>query len=210
MSFVDVGAHIGYFTVLAARSVGPGGKGWSFEAMPQSHSLLARNLCENGVSGVVEAIPKAVTDRVGYARVYPHRIYLSRSSLYVNDDMKIEEGILVETTSLDVFFEERGWPGVDLIKMDIEGSELKAIKGMRELVGRNRNVRLIVEFNPSTMGAAGVEAMEFIALLGDIGFRRLVALGCSKELRFPEDLDWLQEYARTSDGNLLCEIPAVG
>jgi precorrin-6B methylase 2 len=61
---VDVGAHVGYFTLLAARLCGPNGRVFAFEPHPDNFRLLERNIRENGAENVT-AVRKAVADRAG-------------------------------------------------------------------------------------------------------------------------------------------------
>jgi FkbM family methyltransferase len=206
MHFVDIGAHIGYFTILAAKAVEPIGKVWAFEPMPSTFLLLQRNIKENGVDKVVEAFQSAVTDKVDGILLFPHHL-LGRSSIVKRDGMRIQEAMHVETTSLDSFFKNRRWPRIDLIKMDIEGAEAKAIKGMNELVKRNPPVKLIVEFNLTTMEAARVTPKEFFLILQGTGFNVFRVIGCPNNLNIPSDIAWLIEHTRNAKDNvnLLCE-----
>jgi FkbM family methyltransferase len=206
MHFLDVGAHIGYFSILGAKAAGISGKVWAFEPMPITFDLLQRNIMENDVSDIVEAIPNAVTDDTGYTFLFPHPL-LGRSSIFRREGMKIKDAIKVKTTLLDVFFRERGWPRIDLIKMDIEGAEAKALRGMRELARRNPQVKLILEFNPITMEAAGVTPEEFFGTLQEVGFSGFSVIEHSRRLDIPADILWLTEYSHnTKDNvNLFCE-----
>lgn len=66
---LDIGAHIGYYTVLAARSVGNEGRVIAFEPDPQNYSLLVKNVAKNGYRNVT-AVQKAVSWNSGYAQLY--------------------------------------------------------------------------------------------------------------------------------------------
>jgi len=63
------------------------------------------------------------------------------------------------------------WPPVDVMKMNIEGSELAALRGMRQLSNRNPQLQLVMEFNPTAMARAHVTRMELRGTLTDLGFR---------------------------------------
>jgi len=204
MHFVDVGAHIGYYTLLAARAVGSVGKVWAFEPTPPTFLLLRQNILENNAQEVVEAVQKAVTDKVGCSMFFLHPM-LSRSSIVEPRDMKAHCAARVETTSLDAFFKERGWPRVDIVKMDVEGAETMVIQGMRELVHRNPRLRLIVEFSPANMRAAGVTAEDFLSSLHSLGFSGFVIDDRVEKLHFPSETSALADYVRRGPVNLLCE-----
>src|SRR5207249_1812032 len=78
---------------------------------------------------------------------------------------------IVNAVSLDDFAELEGWSRVDVIKMDIEGSEERALRGMRNLSKRSSDLRLIMEFNPMAMDRAGVSREILRIQLRELGFR---------------------------------------
>lgn len=96
---------------------------------------------------------------------------------------------------------------MDCIKIDIEGAEVQAIAGMRGLVGRNPQLRLVVEFNPVTMGAAKVSPEQFFEVLRGAGFDCFIVINTGRRLHIPEDLPWLTEHAANGGDNvnILCE-----
>jgi len=171
MTFVDLGAFCGYYTLLASRLVGPSGRVYAFEAHPANYAYLMRNIEANGCGNVV-AINKAAFNRNGKAVLVLEKDadhhWLSSSAPPSGNGASIE----VPTLSLDDFFAGEGWPSVDLVKIDIEGSEEAALEGMRELSRRNPHMSLIMELNWPAMQRAGVRREEMEALLAEIGFSR--------------------------------------
>jgi len=118
---VDIGANIGYYTLIFARLVGEQGRVFAFEPDPANFSLLAKNVAVNNYHNV-ELIQKAVSDQTGNARLYlspkstvDHRIYSS------NDNRKF---IDVEAVRLDDYFLDNNGK-IDFIKMDIQGLKVK-------------------------------------------------------------------------------------
>jgi len=79
--------------------------------------------------------------------------------------------LVVQTTSLDDFFEKQGWPGIDMIKVDIDGSEGLALHGMREVSVRNPQMQLIMEFDPDRIRQSGDRPEILAATILDLGFR---------------------------------------
>jgi FkbM family methyltransferase len=168
MTFVDVGAYIGYFTILASGFVGSGGRVYAFEPDDLAYHYLLRNVAVNGCGNAV-TINKAVSD--GTKTVTFIRDPKGPESFVTNAPFE-DDSVVVETVSLDSFFGTHNWSPIDVVKMNIEGSELPALRGMTEVSGRNAGLQLIMEFNPVAMRRAGVSREELTETLGKLGFRR--------------------------------------
>ena len=175
MIFVDAGAYAGYFTVLASTWVGDKGRVFAFEPDSLAYRFLAlnveRNACQN-----VTLINRAVTDRIGKMALVRDPVGPESFLTHEGHNKSASE---VATITLDSMFESLDWPRVDIIKMNIEGSELLALEGMRELSRRNPQLRLVMEFNPAAMRRAGVSRRELAKVLVGLGFRvgRIVERG---------------------------------
>jgi FkbM family methyltransferase len=167
MNILDVGANIGYYTLIGSRLVGVSGRIHAFEPESKAYEYLSRNVSTNKCSNVVK-VAKAVSDRQGPAIFIcnkPEEGFISNSS-------PSNGGITVQTISLDAYFSEEGWPPVDIIKMDIEGGEHSALRGMKELSQKNPELKLIMEFNRSNIERAGTTTEEIAYTLFELGFRR--------------------------------------
>lgn len=160
MVFIDAGAHVGYFSLIAARLVGPEGLVYSFEPDPSNHQLLEKNIELNNYKNVTP-VNSALSDRPGTMTLHLTSLDTGRHSLYPQD-IPLKGQINVPTTTLDAFLDARGWPQIDLIKMDVEGSEEDVINGMSELMKRNPKPQLLIEFNPALLRRAGVDLFKFI------------------------------------------------
>ncbi len=167
MNILDVGANIGYYTLIGSRLVGVSGRIHAFEPESKAYEYLSRNVSTNKCPNVV-LVGKAVSDRQGpasFIRNKPEEGFISNSS-------PSSRGITVQAISLDAYFSEEGWPPVDIIKMDIEGGEHSALRGMKELSQRNPELKLIMEFNRSNIERAGTTPEEIADTLFERGFRR--------------------------------------
>ena len=169
MVVIDVGAHVGYFTLLAARRVGSQGKVYSFEPDPANYRLLQQNIESNGYRNVV-VNQSAVSKTGGSAQLVLSSRDNGTHSLYGNgmpDAVKVSVGMV----SLDEFLTDEGWPKVDLVKMDVEGAEMDALEGMGRLLRESSGLKLVMEFNPTLLRNASVEPLEFLARPGEFGFK---------------------------------------
>ncbi len=199
MTVVDIGAHIGFYTLLAARLVGPTGKVYAFEPHPQNFALLKENIELNGYWNVT-AVNKAVTNRSGLVKLFAG-VHSSQPSLF-RDTFTTVPRVVVETTTLDDFFEEVGWPEIDLIKIDVEGAEPYVLQGARKLIKRV-GLKLIVELNPARLKAGRWTAEAFLYELCRWGSIQVIREhGCLE----PLNAALLQELKVNESINLLCII----
>lgn len=173
MRVVDMGANIGYHTMLMGSRVSPGGEVIAFEANPHTADLLRRGLIVSGYDQMTRVVQKVVADKPGTMQLTCSTAYNGSSSLYpldpnygYGDSTTIE----VEAVTLDGILE--GTDGrVDFIKMDIEGAEPLAFAGMAHCLERNPQIEILMECNPERFAAAGTDAALFLRSLGDRGFR---------------------------------------
>jgi len=164
---VDVGANIGYYTLMFARSVGESGRVFAFEPDPVNFSLLERNVQRNGYRNV-ELIQKAVAAQTGTLRLYLSETNRGDHRVYDSDDRRAS--IEIEAVDLDSFF--KGHDGrIDFIKMDIQGSEGGALRGMTDVLRNNAGVQLLTEYWPIGLHRFGLAADEFFRMLQRLDFK---------------------------------------
>jgi FkbM family methyltransferase len=134
-TFYDVGANIGYFTLIAARLVGPSGKVVAVEPQPEAVRRLRHNLELNGFDHVT-IVEAAIGDEEGESPlvVSPEGI-LEWAALEPSPPRELPS-IRVRTTTLDRL--RTGLPAPRLVKLDVEGAEGRAVAGMRELLRHDR------------------------------------------------------------------------
>jgi FkbM family methyltransferase len=142
---LDVGANHGYYTLIMADGVGPTGKVLAVEPNRKPARLLPLTLSVNGFTGWVEVVEKAASDteaeRVKFL-IPPH---FGMNAKLADQRDELGDVVEVETTSIDSL--TRGWPRVDLIKIDVEGAEEAVWRGMQETLARNPDVVVILEVN---------------------------------------------------------------
>jgi FkbM family methyltransferase len=205
-TFLDVGAHVGFYSLVAARKVGPRGRVFAFEPEEDNLRLLRKNIAENGFDNIT-AIPAAVSDRSGRAEMFVSRQGNDRHSLFRNPGSPMEERSEdVDTMSLDDFAASLGWPAIDLVKMDIEGAEPLALAGMRQLLKRSPRLNLIVEFSPGMLAAGGFPPERFLESLARHGlsFSVIEDDGTLIPVSSGQFLEWTEKVRRRGVVNLLC------
>ncbi len=154
---VDVGAHIGLYTMSAAKAVGPAGKVISAEPDPQSYALLKDNIALNHFDNV-EVVNAALSDRSGqiifYACTDP-----SLSGFELQPNAKLYETRMVKTLTLDELLDSLGVDQVNWIKLDVEGAEIRVLRGGEKMLRRAKNLHIIVE-------SSNAEAMDYLRQFG--------------------------------------------
>ena len=169
MHVLDIGANIGYFTLLTSRQVGAQGTVVAFEPSPRERNRLQKNLVLNHCQNVrVEQV--AVCDHIGEANLF---VVLGRetgcnSMRSPNVDEPIKP-ITVPTTTLDEYVSMHETGPIDFVKMDIEGAELSALKGARVLLtSSSRPIWLceMIDLRTAAWGYRAVENYDFMVRLG--------------------------------------------
>lgn len=138
----DVGAHRGFFSVLFSILVGPGGEVHCFEPVPENREVLERQRQANALETVIKVVPAAVTSETGTARFLMGN---SSSTGRLVKPQSDQRTISVRTITLDDYVAQGNGPP-DVIKMDVEGAETDAIRGMSETLRRHKP-KLIIEFH---------------------------------------------------------------
>jgi FkbM family methyltransferase len=196
--FVDCGANLGYFSLLAARRVGRLGRVDAFEPDPQNRTRLQAHVALNHADAVVRVHAAALADRVGKLQLHhpdPSRANHGQASLFA-DLAPGGESFDVPLVRLDQAIERVP----DLIKMDVEGAELLALRGAESLLVGDRPPSLIIEHNPVTARAAGFAPGDLLRFLRQLDARwraRWIGAALSQPLS-PSQLDGISR-----EGNLL-------
>jgi FkbM family methyltransferase len=172
MVVVDIGANIGYYTLIAAKLVGNKGIVYAFEPEPGNYKLLCENIAINGYTNVVP-IQKAVSNTSGKAKLYVGRAIADVSS-FAKDNVlthsKNADCLEVETITLDDFFEGTvGDDRINLIKIDVEGAEELVVDGADRVLRKNK-LKILIEFMPDQLRKAGTDPLELLRKLQNYGF----------------------------------------
>ena len=169
MNMVDVGAHVGYFSLLAASLVGESGRIFAFEPEPENYQILIGNIERNGYETIVVE-QKAISQSLGEVQLFISGLDNGSHSIYQNKKRRTTGFVTVPTITLDSFIELHGSPDLDLIKIDVEGAEIDVINGMQRILERLRPPALLIEFCPFLLQAAGKLPIDLIRLIRRWGF----------------------------------------
>jgi FkbM family methyltransferase len=139
---IDAGANVGIFTVKAAKTVGKQGKVVAIEPSEDSLKFLEENIKTNRLKNVI-IVPEGLWDKKGQKKFYLSSMPASNSLIYKEHLDKFSE---IKVDTLDNLLKRIRIKKVDFIKMDIEGAEIKALKGAEQTL-INNDVKLAIEIH---------------------------------------------------------------
>lgn len=154
---LDIGANIGFYTNIFSNVIGTKGKVFAFEPEPVNFQYLQQNckLLNNAT-----LVNKAVSDTTGVLKIYLSKMLNVDHRTYAIDDYsEVKE---IDAVTIDDYLLSVGNPAIDFIKMDIQGYEMAAVKGMLQTLKRNKNIKIISELWPFGLRKAGSSASELL------------------------------------------------
>lgn len=177
----DVGANIGFYTLLFSSLVGEGGAVFAFEPVPSTGELLKGNLSLNpSLARAVTVHAVALSDTEGNVTMNfsgPSNMGASHVATVRDADAPgraaagVAETAVVRCRTADAVWEEAGRPPVAMVKIDVEGHELHAFRGMRELLSQSPAPVVLAEVRDSFLQAAGESRDALFAFLYSLGYR---------------------------------------
>jgi FkbM family methyltransferase len=163
---VDVGANVGWFTVIAGRLAGPTGHVDAFEAFPANVAILERNVWENGLQAQVRILPAAASDEPGHLTVGVQEG--SDSGSVTAGPGASSDMVRVKAVTVDDEVANRG--PIRLMKVDVEGFEERVLAGAPETLARCEAV--LIELNRNALGRNGSSPEAIVAILEAEGFAK--------------------------------------
>jgi len=180
---LDIGANIGYFSLIFAKLVGNNGRVYAFEPEPENFRILKKNLEINHYNNTM-AIQKAISDKNHTIKLFlgentsTHSIYQSSETSAFID---------IESIKLDDFSDIQN-KRIDFIKIDIEGAEIDAFKGMKNVLQKNSQVTILSELNLYLLNKFNKKPREYVEILNDLDFE-IFLLDSKKKKIVPFVLD---------------------
>jgi FkbM family methyltransferase len=199
---LDIGANIGYYTLLFARHVGSTGRVYAFEPEAENFSILQKNVATNDYANVI------MENRAVWNTTTTLSLFLSEENKGDHRAFGTDDGrraVRVDAVRLDDYFAEIPGP-VHVVKMDIQGAEYHALEGMTSLLRRSPEAILFTEFWPRGLTQAGASPLAYLQLLQDLGFA-LYEIQDDADRVHPVDVQrLLDRYTPESEDftNLLC------
>jgi FkbM family methyltransferase len=168
MTFIDVGANIGYFTLIAAALVGSEGKVIAFEPSHQAHSMLESTINFNQIKNIT-AVQAGLSDSSSNLQLFiPPASHGNHSpSLVFADGWK---PINVEVFRLDKYLADNLIDCIDLIKIDVEGFEPNVIRGMSSFLKDKKVKAILIEFNQYWLNENNSSSRKLYDEIIDYGF----------------------------------------
>lgn len=200
MIVYNIGANVGYYTLLASECVGNRGKVYAFEPAPENFELLERNVSENKLTNA-EIFQIAVGSKPGSAT-------LSLSSTNSGDhrlqNITSRDHIVVSVVSIDSFISE-GHVAPDAIIMDVQGAEFDVIQGASSLIDSNNSLILFAEFWPNGLNERNTDgARKSLEAIEQAGMSMNIIDEKRRELTFALTESLLKSVTGDSEVNLLC------
>lgn len=180
----DVGANIGYVSLLLAHRVGEQGKVYAFEALPANLDRLRQNIALNHLTERIVVVDGAVAEKSGTIRFLVHASGgMGKVEGSAGRAEQYRDSIETRSFSLDEFVYEGGHPAPHIVKMDIEGGEVLALPGMIRLLREAKPVLLLELHGPEA-------AQQAWAVLSSAGYRIFLMQRSFPEIVSPSALPW--------------------
>jgi len=172
MLFMDIGANVGHFTLVAAQRVGPSGRVVAVEPNPSVAEQLRQNIARSGLSNVavVEAACSGANERRSFYLADASGIGTTGGSSFSRQNAETDTCVEVACLTVDQLVESTKTTHVDLVKIDVEGAEMSVLRGMTGTLKRFRP-RLITEIHPKKLESFGTNPADVIAFVEGFGYR---------------------------------------
>ncbi len=150
---VDIGAHMGRYTIIGSKRVGAQGKVVAIEAHPENFEMLNRNIKLNQLTNVIP-LNYAVFSKETKIKLYlpdeesgytMHHSIMSNYVFTKYKDKTEDKFVEVSANTLDYFLQLEGITDVNWIKIDVEGAEFEVLKGAHNVLSNSKNISLLIE-----------------------------------------------------------------
>jgi len=198
---VDIGANIGYYTLIFAKLVGTSGKVFAIEPEPHNFQLLQKNLKANSYQNVTIE-KKVISDKNGKMKFYISESNVGEHSIFpLTRDHK--SFIDVETETLDDYFHKKGIDKkISFVKIDVEGAEVAVLRGMSCILA-NENLKILIEYSPNFYRRFGEKSEDLFKILIKNSFQ-IYSIQSGDNLIEPISLSRLKKNDFNKQINLFC------
>lgn len=177
---LDLGASIGYYTLLFSQLVGNQGKVYAFESNSERFHILKENVRINEYKNIILE-NKAVSNKNGEAIIFHQK---------------------AQTVTIDDYFGTKN-QHIDFIKMDVEGHEKHVFEGMKKILRMNPKIKILFEFHPQVLADYNTKPKELLKILDELNFQMFDIL----QEKFIKTDEFLKTYPnkKNSSTNILCK-----
>jgi methyltransferase, FkbM family len=196
MKVLDIGANIGFFTLIAAKCVGGQGHVYAYEPQRYNYRLLNLNLAVNRCANVTPQ-NKAVSDSCGKIRLYEDTVNYGAHSIADGNLIGHGGSKFVDAVTLDTIAASIPGTDFDLIKLDTQGAEGLIIRGGEKTLTQT-NPKMIIEFWPWGLRNLGTDPAWLLQRLRELGYRIKVIDEQDQTLKergFAEIIDYCDSHA---------------
>jgi FkbM family methyltransferase len=181
MRFLDIGANMGYFSVLGSQLVGPSGSVVAVEPDPRNLQLLRANLWRNHCSNA-SVLPVAADSRRGHIAVvtFPEgggATEVTRDPSYYEEDGRVEVEDIGKVMVPSARLDELIVPPVHVMKMDTQFTEPEVIEGLCETIAASPELLIITEFGPTELRRREADPLGLLGRWSELGFEITVLQG---------------------------------
>jgi len=170
-TFIDLGANEGYFSIIASNLVGKKGRVLAIEPQSRLQNIIKENIKLNKLSNI-ELVQALVTNEVGEENISLSPDMNTGSSGVLRKQKYIVSREKVKSTTLIKLINDFNIDTVDLIKIDIEGSEYEAILGSKKLFKSHLIQNIALELHPKFLKMRNLEEREILDFLYECGYQR--------------------------------------
>jgi FkbM family methyltransferase len=161
---IDVGANIGYHSASFVRWVHAGGKVLAIEPEPRNAALLRRSLRSRSAGGNIDIVEAVAAELDG-------DLFLKVSTdSHADHRLRDSGGLQVKAHRLDSLIEQQGRPRVSLIKIDVQGAEMRVLAGAMAILERDHPA-LLIEIDDQALGEQDTSAAALVACVAEAGYR---------------------------------------
>jgi FkbM family methyltransferase len=170
MTLVDVGANVGLYSALALSTPGFHGRVLALEPHAESRRYLEKTIAGNAhVPGAAQIVGLAASDRAGTLPLYQNPENKGDNRLYPDPLLQGEEHVGADT--LDSICRGAGIASAQFVKIDVQGAEAQVVRGGAGLLGASAQCVLMTEFWPYGLARCGDDPVDYLEMLGALGFR---------------------------------------
>ena len=199
---IDLGANIGYYTLIFAKLVGESGHVFAFEPEPSNFELLSKNIKENKHENTT-LIQKAVSNKNGKINLYVSKRNFASHRIFDAGDKR--ESIEIDVITLDEYFKQIK-NTIKFIKMDVEGAEGATLLGASKIIENSKDIIIMMEYFPKFIKKFGMISEEILKSLIEKNFKLFNINHKNKKLEPIILTKFIEEFneERKNYTNLLC------